>query len=100
MVLHVCENVVVDVAEEVHVGLDTPVISGVDDGRVLIEVAAIPATHLVVGLFAHVLNLLLGEDSDRFLVDVFVNPAGDFPMFLRHDLYAISSARYVLHGVC
>lgn len=48
VIVHVAEDVVVDVAEEVHVGLHAPVVPCVFEGWVLVEEAAVPATHLVV----------------------------------------------------
>lgn len=46
---HVAEHVVIDVAEEVDFGLHTPVVARVGEGRVVVEEAGIPSTHLVVG---------------------------------------------------
>lgn len=48
IVLHVAEDIVVDVAEEVHLGLDAPVVTHVLEGRLLVEHAAVPAAHLMV----------------------------------------------------
>lgn len=46
---HVAEHVVVNVAEEVDLGLHAPVIPRVGEGRVMVEKAGVPAAHLVVG---------------------------------------------------
>lgn len=46
---HIAEHVVVDVAEEVDLGLHAPVIPRVGEGRVMVEKAGVPAAHLVVG---------------------------------------------------
>ena len=46
---HVAEDVVVDVAEEMDFGFDAPVVSCVFEGGVVVEEAAVPAAHLVVG---------------------------------------------------
>lgn len=43
------ENVVVDVAEEVDVGLDAPVEVVVEEARVAVEEAGVPAAHVPVG---------------------------------------------------
>lgn len=48
VVLHPSEDVVVDVAEEVHLRLDTPVVLDVLQRGVLAEHAAVPPTHLMV----------------------------------------------------
>ena len=48
VIFHIAENVVVDVAEEMDLGLHPPVVAGVGQGWVFVEHAAIPATHLVV----------------------------------------------------
>lgn len=80
MVLHVPENIVVDVAEEVHFGLDAPVIADVFQGRMSVEHSGVPAAHLVVGDFVAVLDLLFGENLGGFLEKVVVDPVGDGPV--------------------
>lgn len=87
VVLHPGEDVIIDIAEEADVGLDAPIVAGVEQGGMLVEQTTVPTAHLVVGLLAHVLHVLLREHGDGFLVDVFVDPAGDGPVFLRYDLY-------------
>lgn len=47
-VFHVPEHVVVDVAEELNLGFDTPIIAVFLECRVSIEHAAVPAAHLMV----------------------------------------------------
>ena len=49
---HVAENVIVDVAEELDLGLHTPVVFGVRERWVVVEHARVPAAHLVVGFEA------------------------------------------------
>ena len=67
VVFHVFEDVVVDVAEEVHLRLHTPVPSCVGERWVLVEEAAVPAAHLVVGGHVCVLDFLLFEDFGGFV---------------------------------
>ena len=74
VVRHVSEDVVVDVAEEVDFGLDPPVVAGVCEGGVLVEHAAVPATHLVVGDDIAVLDVLLFEHCCRFFEEGGVDP--------------------------
>lgn len=74
VVLHPPEHVVVDVAEEAHLGLHPPVVLDVGQRRVLGEEAAVPAAHLVVRGFFHVLYLLRAEERDGFVVEVHVDP--------------------------
>lgn len=81
-VVHVAENVIVDIAEEVNVGLDAPVVLCVGQGRVLVEHAAVPPAHLVIRDLVGILNLLFFEDLDRFVVQVLVNPRWHFPVLL------------------
>ena len=80
MVLHVAEDVVVDVAEEVDLGFDAPVVTGVEEGGMLVEHAAVPAAHLVVGIFVGVLDVLFFEDLGGFFEEVVVDPWGDGPV--------------------
>ena len=82
VIVHVAENVIVDIAEEVNVGLDAPVVLRVGQGRVLIEHAAVPPAHLVVRDLVGILDLLFFEDLDRLVVQVLVNPRWHFPVFL------------------
>ncbi len=49
VVLHVAEDVVVDVAKEMDFGFDSPVVAYVLEGGVVVEKTAVPAAHLVVG---------------------------------------------------
>lgn len=48
VVLHKAEDVVVDVAEEVHLGLHSPIILHVLQGGVFVEETAVPSAHLMV----------------------------------------------------
>lgn len=95
VVLHPREDVVVDVAEEVHVRLDAPVVPCVEQRGVLVEEAAVPAAHLVVGQARHVLHVLGGEERDGLLVEVVVDPGWDFPVLLGDLLYSLLLATYI-----
>lgn len=86
VVLHPGEDVVVDVAEEMYVGLDAPVVLYVFERRVLAEEAAVPPAHLVVGLLVHVLHFLLDKERDGLVVEVHVYPGGDVPVLGGHEL--------------
>lgn len=59
VILHVAEDVVVDVAEEMDFWFDAPVVADVLEGGMLVEHAAVPATHLVVGHHVGVLDSIL-----------------------------------------
>lgn len=105
VVLHEAEDVVVDVAEEVDLGLDAPVVLGVLEGRVLVEEAGVPAAHLVVGDLLGVLDVVFLEDLDGFLEEIVVDPRGDFPVLFGNNLCIIeytsaqsffSTRRYVV----
>ena len=80
VVLHVPEDVVVDVAEELDFRLHAPVVLDVLEGRVAVEHAAIPPAHLVVGHLARVLHFVLGENFSRLFVELFADPRGHFPV--------------------
>ena len=81
VVLHVLEDVVVDVAEEVHVGLHAPVPPRVLQRRVVVEQAAVPPAHLVVGHLVAVLDVLLLQDLRGLVEEGFVDPGRDGPVF-------------------
>lgn len=83
VVVHVGEDVVVDVAEEVHLGLDAPVVARVAQGRVLVEHAAVPAAHLVVGYLVCVLHAAVLEHARRLVVDLLVDPRRRRPVLAR-----------------
>lgn len=59
VVLHIPEHVVIDVAEELDLGLNTPVVTIVLQRRVFVEHAAVPTAHLVVRHLRGVLDILL-----------------------------------------
>lgn len=67
VVRHPAEDVVVDVAEEMYVGLDAPVVLRLGEGGVFVEEATVPAAHLVVGGHVAILDVLLGEEFGGFL---------------------------------
>lgn len=82
MVLHVPENVIVDVAEEVDMGLDTPVVLHVSHSRVLVEQPTVPAAHLVIGQLAAVLDAFFLEDLRRVFVELHADMRWRIPVFL------------------
>lgn len=82
VVLHVPEHVVVDIAEKLDLGLNTPIVAVLLERGMLVEHATIPATHLVVGQFVAVLDSLLLKDIRRLFEELHINPLGDIPMFL------------------
>ena len=82
VVLHPAEDVVVDIAEEIHVWLDAPVVLHVLEGGVLGKETRVPAAHLVVGDFVHVLHFLFSQEGHGFSEQIHVDPGGDFPVLL------------------
>lgn len=89
VVLHPAEDVVVDVAEEVHARLDAPVVLRGGERGVLAEEAAVPAAHLVVGEELHFLDVLRDEERDGFFVQVLVNPGWDVPVLGRYEVCSV-----------
>ena len=87
MVVHPAEDVVVDVAEEMHFGLDTPIVTNVLERRMFVEHAAVPAAHLVVGYERTVLDLLFFEHFRRLIKEVTVYPMGHCPMLFGYHFY-------------
>lgn len=84
--LHEAEDVVVDIAEEVHLGLNAPIVLSIRQSRVLVEQAAVPPAHLVVGELIGVLNLVVQQELDGFLVEVLVDPCRHVPVLRRDEL--------------
>lgn len=74
VVLHIAEHVVVYVAEEMNLRLDTPVPASVLERRVLVEHAAVPPAHLVVRHHVCVLYSLLLEGRGGCVEHVVVDP--------------------------
>ena len=85
MVLHVPKHVVVHVAEEMHFGLDPPIVASVCESRMFVEHATIPAAHLMVGNEIPVLNLLFFQHLGRFREEVVVDPGRDCPVLFWDD---------------
>ena len=94
VVLHVAEDVVINVAEEMHFGFDPPVIADVLEGGVAVEETAVPATHLVVGDYGAVLAAFFGEHAAAFAYEVGVNPIGYGPVFFGDDVIVARSAGF------
>lgn len=61
VILHPSEDIIVDIAEKVDVGLDAPVVLDVLERWVLTEHATVPPAHLMVRVLLHVLHLLIDE---------------------------------------
>lgn len=86
VVLHVSEDVVVDIAEEFDVGLYSPVVLGVLEGRVAVEHATVPTAHLMVADLAGILDVVFFEDLCGFFIEVLADPAGHLPVFFGDDV--------------
>lgn len=65
VILHVMEHVVVDIAVEFDLGFDSPVVSRISEGWMLVEHAAVPSAHFVIRGFAGVLEALFFEEFVR-----------------------------------
>lgn len=80
---HPSKNVVVNVAEEVNIGLDAPVVLVVGEGWVLGKEPAVPSAHLMVGLLLHVLHavLVVGEEGYGLAEEIAVYPGWHIPVF-------------------
>lgn len=87
VVLHIGEDVVVDVAEKVDIGLDTPVVASVSQRWMLVEEAGIPTAHLVVRDFGRVLDFLLLEELGGFAEEVVIDPRGNLPVLLGYQFW-------------
>lgn len=48
VVLHISEDVIVDVAIELHFGFNAPIVSYILQGGMVVEQTTVPATHLMV----------------------------------------------------
>lgn len=82
VVLHIPEDIVVDITEELDLGLHTPVVAIVFQNGVLVKHATVPSAHQMVGHLVTVLDALLLQQLRRLMEDVHVNPIGDLPMLL------------------
>lgn len=80
IIFHVSENIVIDVAEEVDTGFYTPVPTVILERRVVVEATGVPATHLVVGVHARVLDAVFDEEIGGFTHELGVDPGGDVPV--------------------
>jgi hypothetical protein len=82
VVLHITEDIVIYIAEEVNLGFNSPVVLSMLQSRMLVKQATVPPAHLMVGFHCAILNVIFLEDFGRLLEDLFVDPRWDFPMFL------------------
>lgn len=87
VVVHISEDIIIDVTEEMDLGFNSPVVACVLQSWVLVEEATIPSTHLVIGDHLRILNTLLLEDFGRFVVQLSIDPGGGGPMFVGDDFY-------------
>ena len=87
MIAHPPKDVVVYVAVELYVGFNAPIILHVGQGRVFVEHAAIPATHIVIGYLACVLHILLVKDFHGLLEEIVIYPRGFVPVLFGNELW-------------
>jgi hypothetical protein len=93
VVLHPAEHIIVDVAEEVHVGLHAPVVLEVLEGRMFREEPTVPSAHFVVRDLGHVLDFLFFEEGNGLLKKVHVDPGGYVPVFFGHFDWGLLAPR-------
>lgn len=86
MVLHPCEDIVVDIAEKMDIGLDSPIVLHIFQRWVLTKHATVPSAHLVIRPLLHVLYLLRLQEGYRLLVEILVDPRGYVPVLSRDEL--------------
>lgn len=91
VVLHVAEDIIVDIAEEMHLRLHAPVIPRVGERGMPVEHPAVPATHLVVAHHPRVLHVLPAQQLRGFLVERLVDPGGDGPVILGDEVVGAGS---------
>lgn len=84
VVLHVSENIVIDITEKVNFWLNTPIPADICECRVFVEEARVPAAHLVVRYHVSVLDLILSEYLCRLLKEIYIDPRWYVPMFGRN----------------
>ena len=96
VILHIAEYVIIDTAEEFDLGLNAPIVAILFEGGVLVEHAAVPTAHLVVGDLVGILNVFLQENLSRLLEKRIVNPLGYIPVFLRYQLCGAHTLAVVL----
>jgi len=102
VVLHVAEDVVVDITEEVDVRLDAPVILHIGKGGMLIKHAAVPPTHLMVRYLVGILNLLVEEQLHRLLVKILADPRRNLPVLFWNEFchrVSISTTVQSFHSI-
>ena len=76
-----------------NIGLDAPIVAGVEQRRVFVKHATVPTAHLVVGVFIAVLDVLFFEYFGGFFKEVVVDPGGDGPMFFGDEFWGEISRR-------
>lgn len=83
---NVVEDIVIDVTEELDLGLNAPVVAVLLEDGMAVKHATVPATHLVVRDLVAVLDVLLLQNFGGLLEEIHVDPIGDAPVFLGYLL--------------
>lgn len=91
VVLHIAEDVIFDIAEEMHLWFHAPVIPCVRERGVAVEHAAVPATHLVVAHHAGVLHVLSAQQLGGFFIEGFIDPSGNGPVVFGDEMVGAGS---------
>lgn len=99
VVAHEAEDVVVDVAEVVHVGLDAPVEVEFEEARVPVEETGVPAAHVSVGDHPAFADADGAEVFEGVHEAAFVDPVGEGPVFEGDDFVVAFCGGDVL-GCC
>lgn len=92
VVLHEAEDIVVDITEEVHLGLDSPIVLHIRKSWMLVKQPRIPATHLVVAEQVSVLYILLFQYVCALGEQILIYPARHSPVVVWKNL--ISDLRF------
>lgn len=86
VVLHVPENIVIDIAEKLDLGLHTPVVAVVAEDRMPVEHSTVPSAHQVIGHLVTILDTLLLQHLRRLVEGIHVDPVRNRPMLLGNFL--------------
>ena len=86
VVLHVPENIVVDIAEKLNLGLHAPVVAEVVEDRMLVKHSTVPSAHQMIGHLVTILDALLLQHLRRLVEGIHVDPVRNRPMLLGYFL--------------
>lgn len=80
VILHVSEDIVIHITEELNLGFHPPVVLSVLKSGMPVKHSTVPPTHFVIARHARILYIVLLQDFGGFVKEFLADPRGHIPV--------------------